>query len=99
MVRIFQIEIDIENGTSIWTTSHATNGLDAGILEPKCIRTCNLNQDCPGYVNNEQTCINGFCVEKVCPLSIENGGIHLLQNGTNGTTFGVLARITCMLEV
>ena len=96
MANIFQIEIDIENGTSIWTTSHANNGLDAGILEPKCIRTCNLNQDCPGYVNNEQTCINGVCVETMCPLLIENGGIHLLQNGTNGTTFGVLARITCM---
>ena len=84
------------NGTSVWVTAEKTEELEAGILEPKCTRFCNVHADCPGYEVGEQLCMNRICVEKVCPMSIENGGVHLLNNGTNGTAFGSTAIITCM---
>ena len=90
--------IYIDNGSSIWVTSNAIEGLDVGIPEPKCTRTCNLHKDCPGFEEGDIMCLNGICVEKICPLYFENGGVHLLSNGTKGTSFGSSAIITCMLE-
>ena len=79
----------------MWVTARKTDELGAGALEPKCTRFCNVHTDCPGYVKGEQLCMNQICVEKVCPMSIEDGGVHLLKNGTNGTAFGSTAIITC----
>ena len=85
-----------ENGTSIWVTAEAKDGIQSGIPEPKCSRFCNSHEDCPGYVNNEQMCMGGLCVEKICPLSLESRGVYLMNNGTNGSIFGAFATVTCM---
>ena len=88
----------IDNGSSIWVTANDVEGFSVGIPEPKCTRTCNLHKDCPGFEADDIMCLNGVCVEKICPLSFENGGVHLLSNGTKGTSFGSSAIITCLYE-
>ena len=80
----------------MWLTAEKREGLEVGIPEPKCSRFCNVHTDCPGYKNDEQLCMNRLCVEKVCPLSIENGGVYFVNNGTNGTSLGATSTITCM---
>ena len=85
----------IDDGSSMWVTTNDIEGFGVGIPEPICTRTCNLHKDCPRFEEGDIMCLNGICVEKICPLYFENGGVHLLSNDTKGTSFGSSAIITC----